>query len=207
MGYRLAVLRQGEPIGAEIEIPTVCYLGWAASVNRMVSEVLKLDPSARWCVVGNDDTLPDPNHSPEEIGAQCEAHFGGEHPTFGVMQPTGDKILWPGSLIENFAGSPWFGREYCERINGGRGPLWDEYFHNWADEECQQVALQQGIFWQRHDLIHQHNHWARERGNWADAPDFVKYINGQEYKDSEPLFRARKSAGFPGSDPLPLVRS
>lgn len=130
--------------------------------------------------------------------------------TFGVMQPTGDRWgadepyaqqMWPDApaMIDRICGSPWLGRSFCERINQGEGPLWREYHHNWADEELQCVAKSLGILWQRRDLIHYHEHSRRKiGGQWLD---FQQGFDA-DYKRMEPVFRARKAAGFPGSEPL-----
>lgn len=75
MGYRVALLRQGKPLGASIEIATDCYLGWAASINYLCKYILQRDPEASWIVSGGDDTLPDPDHTADEIAAQCSEHF------------------------------------------------------------------------------------------------------------------------------------
>jgi hypothetical protein len=127
--------------------------------------------------------------------------------TFGVMQPTGDRFA--GGSIDRICGSPWLGRSWCERINQGRGPLWPDYTHCFGDEELQNVALKYGVLWQRPDLIHLHRHYQRE----SDAlnsnavpkpmPDFLKEANSPEHwRKYQTLFRERKAAGFPGSEPL-----
>ncbi len=157
--------------------------------------------------------------------------------TFGVMQPTGDRWgeqpdahdFKPlptnpkrcgcgrekdcdqhlmGAYIDRVAGSPWMGREFCKRINQGKGPLWPEYFHFGEDEEVQHVALKYGVFWQRRDLTHQHNHWARPKqgkkyGNETDRPAFLDRANSrEEWQAYKALFTSRQAAGFPGSEPL-----
>jgi biotin operon repressor len=202
-GYRVAVLRQGERIEADLCIPTDHYLGWAKSINTLVSVILGYDPDAQWICAGGDDTLPD-DHAPDEIARECTEHFGG---TFGVMQPTGDLKLWPGSAIDKFAGSPWMGREFCDRMYGGTGPLWGGYYHMHADEELQNVATKLGVFWQRPDLIHKHMHWGRRPGGARreDIPDFLQYINTMEHwNEAQSMFNQRKAAGWPGHEPMAL---
>jgi hypothetical protein len=119
--------------------------------------------------------------------------------TFGVMQPTGDR--WSdhlGVIIERICGSPFLGREFCRRINQGEGPFWREYRHNWADEELQLVAQKLGVLWQRPDLIHLHRHSLRHPGGqWAPHQQGFS----RDYREFQPLFNARKAAGFPGSQP------
>ena len=153
--------------------------------------------------------------------------------TFGVMQPTGDR--WGegpcttcaassrvpthcpdcngtrrSALLDRICGSPWLGREFCRRVNGGLGPLNEAYFHNFADEELQCVARKLGVLWQRRDLIHYHQHWARtSRGDRENEPAWAKAINDPKLSDwerSKTLFAERKAAGFPGYEPLALYR-
>lgn len=192
------------------------YRGYSHSVNSLTELVLKNIPKAEWIVCAGDDTEPDPNHSAEEIARECELYFGavafGQQTrvggTWGVMQPTGDR--WgdrQGAYIDRVAGSPWMGREFCLRVNQGRGPLWPDYFHCFADEELQHVATRLGVLWQRPDLVHLHKHWGRGPdntiGNAASMPAFLKRANSsEEWKKAKALFTQRKAAGFPGSNPL-----
>lgn len=157
------------------------------------------------------------------------------NPTFGVMQCTGDR--WgdqrnthvpqimkdgrcsvcgqpknaakhlQGAYIDRVAGSPWMGREFCLRVNQGRGPLWPEYFHMGVDEELQAVATRMRVFWQRPDLIHLHKHWGRgpsdKPGSAANMPEFLKRANSvEEWHKYKKLFAEREAAGFPGSELL-----
>jgi hypothetical protein len=222
-GYGIALLRQGEHSAlADISIPTNQYIGWALSVNLLAKRVLGEDSDCMWIVTGGDDYLPDPNKSADVIAAECAAHFEQSFwkapspeleglplvaaQTMGVMQPTGDP--WSdhmGRIIERIAGSPWLGRTWCQRAYEGRGPLCNLYFHNWADEELQLVAIKLGVFWQRPDLVQIHEHWARARGDVRDRPEFATYINGEEYRTSKVLFLARKAAGFPTHLPLRMT--
>lgn len=222
---------------SSVEMVEFCpYSGYAEAVNHLALHVLKLDKEARWIVCAGDDTEPDAQHSAEEIAQQCEEYFLGDYlqhnqsahvaaklRTFGVMQPTGDR--WGedpknnnpalrNALIDRVAGSPWMGREFCLRVNKGRGPLWqgwdgwDGYFHMGCDEELQAVATRLGVFWQRPDLIHLHKHWGRtEIGEPLPSaslmPEFLKRANsGEEWRKYKKLFAERQAAGFPGSEPL-----
>jgi len=110
------------------------------------------------------------------------------------------------ALLDRICGSPWLGRDFCRRANGGRGPLNEAYFHNFADEELQCVARKLGVLWQRRDLIHYHQHWARtSRGDRENEPAWAKAINDPKLSDwerSKTLFAERKAAGFPGYEPL-----
>jgi hypothetical protein len=185
--------------GCDLAFSAPIYPGYAPAVNEMAAELMRFGgDSAQWFVTGGDDVEPDPYLSAEEIAQQCEDHFLG---TFGVMQPTGDP--WrdlQGRIIERIAGSPWMGREFCERVNGGRGPLWPAYKHCFVDEELQCVSQKLGVFWQRPDLTQLHQHWARKGGS---MPDFLKEANSKEHWDKyKALFEARKAGGFPGHEPL-----
>lgn len=211
-GYRIALLRQGDPIAADVLIPTGEYLGWARSTNILAREVLRRDIHARWIIGGGDDYLPDPNLAAWEISDQCCQHFAG---TWGVMQPTGDR--WQdtamsraqfgqdrGALIDRVAGSPWMGREWCELAYMGHGPMWDGYHHLFADEELQEVAIRAGCFWQRRDLVQYHDHAMRKPVATADDwPEHLKPINTTEsWQRHQSLFDERKAKGFPGWQPI-----
>jgi hypothetical protein len=97
------------------------------------------------------------------------------------------------------------GREFCRRMYHGSGPMYNGYYHNFADEELQNVAQKLGVFWQRRDLIQEHRHWARPRGDVRDMPEWAQKINDPRLSDwdkSKALFAVRKAGGFPGSEPL-----
>jgi hypothetical protein len=222
LGYNTAVIRERSDgaVNADMQLNTSLYQGWPRSVNLLIANVMAADCTAEWFVTGGDDYFPDPQKKAGEIARECSDHFRnvniertGEtidvHPTFGVMQPTGDR--WGEkngeATIDRIAGSPWMGREFCQRMYHGGGPLYNGYFHNFADEELQCVAEKLGVFWQRRDLLQEHRHWARPRGDWRDAPAWAHAINNPAQSDwnkSKALFAARKAAGFPGSEPLEL---
>jgi hypothetical protein len=216
-GYKIHLWRdpdgQGKP---ECDLITVgIYPGYAHAVNCLVQWTMQLKPDAQWFVTGGDDVEPDMNHSAEEIARECGEYFWKQHimkpgwkhaslvySTFGVMQPTGDK--WgdrQGPYIERVCGSPWMGREFCRRMYQGKGPLCEEYFHMFEDEELQHVATKLGVLWQRPDLIHLHNHWGRKRGMVEDMPPFLEKAN-LEMGKARRLFQERQAAGFPGHEPL-----
>jgi hypothetical protein len=209
-GYKVAVMRQGEPLDfASHQVIVDRYHGWAASINRLIAEIMAFDAEAEWFVCANDDTLPDETHTPHSVSVELEQHFcrclwrGQPYdetcmPLFGVMQPTGDLKLWPNSRIDRFAGSAWIGRSFAKRAYGGKGPLWP-YPHCYADEELMQVAQKLGVFWQRPDLTHKHLHFMRgsePKPEWWDA------TAGADYHNSRALFEERKAAGWPGHDPI-----
>lgn len=223
-GYKVAIARERDDgfTIADQQLVVSGYQGWPRSTNLLINAMMAFDASAEWFIAGGDDYFPDPSKPAEEIAEECVEHFHGTNlrpeqtiheaaqlATFGVMQPTGDR--WGErngeATIDRIAGSPWLGREFCRRMYHGTGPLYNGYFHNFADEELQNVALNLGVFWQRRDLVHEHRHWARPRGDWRDAPEWAHKINNPEQSDwhkSKALFAARKAAGFPGHEPLGL---
>ena len=213
MGYRVALMRDPgdalpNSVGLMIQQP---YPGYSKAVNRLVAEILKRDPKAEWIVTGGDDTYPDPNKRAMDIAFECNVYFGmkdDSHPTLGVMQPTGDRWgedskkrqeMFPdgAALIDRICGSPWMGRELCLRLNGGRGPMWPEYFHMFNDEEMFEVTRKLGVLWQRRDLNHRHDHWMKK----GPAPAFLARANSKENWDAmRQIFMTRKAAGFPGHE-------
>ncbi len=230
-GYNVAVLRQGDPIDCELQIPTGEYKGWAPSVNILAKWIIEHDQSAEWIVTGGDDYEPDMAKMPEEIARECSEYFRkyvpwvGDVPrpdltdeTFGVMQPTGDR--WGdtptsrkqygenrGAYIDRIAGSPWMGREWCNRAYQGNGPMFAGYRHMYADEELKEVAENLGVYWPRRDLVQLHRHWGRKPGDEfaqiTDCPDFLLPVNTpQHWHESQKIFVERKAAGWPGSEPL-----
>lgn len=202
MGYRIALLRQGEPVDADVSITTVQYHGWAQSINILARWVFTHDPTADWIVSGGDDTEPDQTRGAEQIAKECTAHFGG---TFGVMQPTGDR--WAEGSIDRICGSPWLGREFCTRMYGGKGPMFGEYMHMFGDEELHHVAARIGVLWQRRDLTQLHRHYFRTETDGVNhgaviPPHMVAWNSRQHWFESQTLFRNRQAAGFPGHEPI-----
>lgn len=214
LGYKIAILRQGEPIDSDlvdVQISTGEYLGWPNSTNFLCKRVLADDASIRWGVGGGDDYWPISDRWAANVGFECFEYFDG---TFGVMQPTGDR--WGdnessritfgqdrGAILDRVAGSPWMGREWIERSYQGNGPMFDGYRHLYADEELQCVAEKLGVFWQRRDLVQYHNHPAREKGFGVYNQGYLKDLYSKEaWKKERALFESRKAAGFPGSEPL-----
>lgn len=216
MGYKIAVLRQHGPIEADLLIPTGEYLGWGISTNILAKEVLRRDSEAQWIVGGGDDYWPDPATGAGYIGAECWSHFAANgEGYFGVMQPTGDR--WGdnessraafgenrGAEIDRIAGSPWMGREWCERAYWGNGPMPDFYHHLYIDEELQEVATRLGVFWQRRDLTQYHNHPCRQEGYGVyQTGHLAPLYNPAAWNREKEIFETRKAKGFPGSEPLP----
>ncbi len=226
MGYKIALWRDTERVDAADLCVVAPYPGYSQAANALIKLVLDSDAECSWVCTGGDDTWPDPNKRADQIAEECCRHFGyqrgpaidprtgqevnywPELETFGVMQPTGDRwgddafsrARWPDApaMIDRICGSPWIGREFATRINGGAGPWWPEYHHNWADEEMQNVAQSLGVLWQRRDLTHYHDHARRKGGPWQAHQ---KHFDA-DYTRMKPLFDKRKAAGFPGSAPV-----
>ncbi len=200
------------------------YPGYAQAVNKLALRILELDPSCDWIVTGGDDTLPDPNHTAHEIAESCNWHFGSrwsavtagdcnsfgyipKSHTFGVMQPTGDRFA--GGCIDRIAGSPWLGREWCLRANGGRGPFWPEFTHMFGDECLKRTAERIGVYWERPDLIHMHNHFQR-KSDAIDAPAVSKPIpphlqkwnTRKHWDEMQAIFRRLEAEDFKSCVPL-----
>jgi hypothetical protein len=231
-GYFVAIQRDSETDkgnsvlqwGEEIWIHKRPYAGYPEAVNFLCRETLARDPEAAWIVTGGDDVYPDPTKTAAEIGAECSAHFGlrrlngkltysCDASTFGVMQPTGDRWganepwalkMYPDSpaYIDRICGSPWMGREFVARMYGGRGPFCEEYRHMFCDEELQNVAKLLGVFHQRPDLVHFHDHWGRKQGN-VPIPQHLAEVNtAAHWTKYKKIFDTRKAAGFPGHEPI-----
>lgn len=196
-GYKIALFRDvGEELPCELLI-TGKYAGYGAAINQLARAVFDKDPAAGWIVTGGDDTEPDPNRYAMEIAVECTSYFAG---TFGVMQPTGD-----GHGIETICGSPWLGREFCQRMYGGNGPYCEEYRHMFDDQELWEVARKLKALWLRQDLTHKHNHWTWTTGK---CPDFLVEANSRAHWDKvRQLFDRRKNTGFPGHEPLPRAEA
>lgn len=208
-GYKVALFLDpgaAVPAACDAALSADTYPGYARAVNALAAHVLASDPSCSWIVAGGDDTEPDPTHTPEDIAAQCGRWFRG---TFGVMQPTGDRFA--NGSIDKIAGSPWLGRRFCERMYGGKGPLFEGYQHMFVDEELLEVAEKLGVYWRRPDLVHLHHHFMREsaalssRAVSKPVPAHLKQWNSRSHWDeSKALFLLRKAAGFPGHEPIPV---
>lgn len=206
-GYGTAVLANGPAYQAAVGnadrvFRCETYPGWARSVNILCSNL-----TADIVITGGDDMDPDPKADPQQVAREFVEHFGG---LYGVMQPTGDR--WgenesatspSGPVSERICGSPWMGREFYTRWNGGLGPLWPAYVHNFADEELCETLKLHGLLWQRRDLTHHHDHWLR---TGRRMPDYMRAPMAAWDRDQK-LLRQRKRTGFPGHDPLTYTMS
>lgn len=200
LGYGVAVHRDPEKVGEpEVDADLVLYrpyTGYAESVNWLCKIVLK-DPSISIIVTGGDDIDPDPRRDPKELEAKFFKNFNG---TFGVMQPTGDRWMIENgkSSEERVCSSPWIGREFCERMYGGQGPLWPGWLHFFVDQELHEVALKLGVLRHAKDICQYHHHWMREGGK---RPPHLSEAR-LDWSSARALFEQRAAAGFPGHEPL-----
>lgn len=189
-GYRVIMLQDRvrfDVAGCEV-VHVEEYLGYALSVNKLYREVPGVSGAEVVVLIG-DDMDPDPILSPGDLRRQFLERFPD---TFGVMQPIGDDL----SGVDRICGSPWVGRSFASRINGGRGPLWSGYYHFFADEELFDVSTMLKRLWQRRDVSHYHDHWSRNR----ERPPHL--AEAQARWDSDKSLHARRKAeGFPGHEP------
>jgi hypothetical protein len=200
MGYRTAALIDGattEPDNADVILRADGYQGYPWAIKQLCDHLLASEPDLQWIVVGGDDMDPDPGARPAQIADECSRHF---HGTLGVMQPTGDPWDVDASgrcAAARICGSPWLGRDFIQRWNGGAGVFWPEYRHFFADEEMHDVAFSAGLLWQRSDLTQWHHHVQRER---RPPATYQKIVQSHWSRDGS-VFRRRKAAGFPGAFP------
>lgn len=206
-GYAVAVWRDAEPIPQGCNLVLVGkYPGYAQAINALCREILSRDPNVQWIVTGGDDTEPDQVHIPEQIAAECSRHFAG---TFGIMQPTGDRFA--GGSIDRIAGSPWIGRDWCQRANGGGGAFWPEFTHMFGDECLKRTAEKLGVYWMRPDLIQLHHHFMRETGALdskavpRSTPAHLLKWNGRaHWEEMQGIFRRLEAQDFNPCLPLPV---
>jgi len=233
MGYMTAIQRDTgtDPVDCDYLVMKP-WEGYAKACNGLIKDVMEMDADAQWFVLGGDDTDPDPNKRADVIARECGNYFGGcprlatvdlgvpkdtpglyppsAYETFGVMQPTGDR--YAGGSIDRIAGSPWIGREFCERAYGGNGPLWSEYRHMFEDEELREVAMMLGVYWMRPDLTHLHRHFMRASLDINSAavskpipPHLAEANSAAHWNKFKALYERRKAAGFPGHEVLRAV--
>ncbi len=211
-GYKIAMWRDADasqPMYIGFDGVThfeATYPGYAQAVNSLALEVLHNDSSCDWIVTGGDDTLPEPRFDADDIAMVCTSWFKG---TFGVMQPTGDRFA--GGSIDRIAGSPWMGREWCLRANGGRGPFWPEFTHMFGDECLKRTAEKLGVYWARPDLTHFHNHFQRATDaidsvaiSMPVPPHLVKWNTKQHWDEMLAIFRRLEAEDFKSCLPITL---
>jgi hypothetical protein len=199
-GYHTAAYTDGatpRPDHCDLWIRDDAYPGWPAATNLLLGYVLRAHPEIDWLIAGGDDMDPDPQASPQEVALACTRHFGG---TFGVMQPTGDPLGLDASgrcAAERICGSPWLGREFIARWQGGSNVFCERMHHYYADELlCRQTSAC-GLLWQRKDLTHFHRHPSR---TGVTPPAYMR-ANQAHWAADEAVFREFERQGFP-ADPV-----
>lgn len=210
MGYKTALLVNGvtleslqkSNLGADVVLHTLRYPGWPGSVNILSKYLLSWDPFMSVLVTGGDDIFPDENHTAKTLLADFSDHFGSED-AYGVMQPTGDDLGYKERVEDKICASPWMGREWLLASYGGRGPLWDEYYHFFADEELKNVAERQGVLWQRRDVTQRHEHWSRKGGPPKES--YQEALDAHWNRD-QAIFNRRKNSDFLNNFPLVRIR-
>ena len=172
------------------ESETDGYQGWPKSVNIISNKLNNVDI----IVAAGDDMYPDKNQTALILREQFLDHFKG---TFGVMQPYGDKF---GSMAcpecEQICGSAWLGRDFRNKINKGKGPMWEEYFHMYADTELYQVAKKHNCLWIRDDLTQYHEHRLRGTHNFKPTIPF------ENIHKAKLIYDDRKRNNFPNTELL-----
>lgn len=171
-----------QSLGKDVEIVVLVgqYQGYAKAINAVCKEVLSRDPAADWLVVQNDDTELDPTYSPQQIAERLSAYFGG---TWGMAQATGDP--WAGGSINDIAGSPYLGREWCERAHAGQGPFCPLFWHMEVDVAALWAAEREGVYLRCPWLNHRHDHFCRsgEEVSWNNpVPKHLEFVNGGQHK-------------------------
>lgn len=223
-GYRVAIWRDpghGIAIDNVDFIVSDTYPGYARAVNHLTHHILREDTECNWVVTGGDDVYPD-SHTADEIALECGRYFWikwqddltldlQKMKTFGVMQPTGHR--WGehtshpdprlrSAYIDRICGSPFMGREFCLRMNKGKGPFHPGFTHMHGDECLFEVAKKLGVLWQRRDLTHDHRHWGLS-GNRADMPKFLERWNTPEHwRESKALLDRLKAEDFAECMPI-----
>jgi hypothetical protein len=94
---------------------------------------------------------------------------------------------------ERICGSPWLGREFVLRWNGGAGVFCERMFHFFADELLKRQTEACGRLWQRKDLTHFHRHPTR----MGITPPPYMVEAQKRWGQDEAVFREFERAGFP----------
>lgn len=173
------------------------YPGWAGSINHLAKQILELDPGCAVVATGGDDVWPDAEFPAERMERELVDHFGG---TLGVIQPIGGEpwtreVIDGRNVMERIAWAPWLGRAWCERGYGGRGPMWPEYWHMFADQDLWTVARLLDLYWERRDVKQEHRCW-KMAGYRTDRPAFLEHADAAWHSDKA-IYMARKAADFP----------
>jgi hypothetical protein len=106
-----------------------------------------------------------------------------------------------GALIDRVAGSPFIGREFARRVLHGNGPFYPQFRHMFGDQALQCVAEKLGVFWQRRDLTHYHDHAQRTEGVHVGPPKplpphMVQWNTRAHWDESKAEFERLQAGGF-----------
>lgn len=198
MGFNIAVFRDigAPPVEADILISGE-YAGYPKAVNALCRRIFAETDAVAVCT-GGTDIDPDPTHSAQQIARDLYNRFPDG---FGLIQATGDRWMIDAegrAASERVCGSPFMGKAFCQRVESGRGPFCENYWHFYCDERLQNVAQLLGVLWQRPDLAHFHHHWSRERRPRPPHLSEAK-LNWPAAKE---MFERDREQGFPGHQPL-----
>jgi hypothetical protein len=192
MGYATAATRKRPDLNVDRLACLPEYPGLWVATNYLAKLVLDEDPECQIVVTGGDDVWPDTTKRADQIADEFVAHFRG---TLGVMQPTKD--LPPGH--SGLAWSPWFGREWCRRAFGGRGPAEPAFWHYYGDLAIAQAAWRHDVWWERPDLKHTHRNWKELR---VPRPPHLAEARDRWQADKD-LYTRLAAAGFPNTGLMP----
>lgn len=165
------------------------YDGHPRSSNRAIADCIALGADVVLNV--NDDMYPIDMTADDLIRAWS---FVFDLSTLGVMQCAGD--MWGGMAWA--AVCPAVGREYAQRINGGRGLYWPEYNHYFADQEIREVAERLGKFHLHTSLKIYHDHHTRGGRDGLTAQNRA-HTQSKHERDRQ-IYNSRLSANFPNHE-------
>lgn len=167
-------------------VVSATYCGYGAAINRLWEIVRR---QALIIIPGGDDLYPCTTRTVGELASDFFARFANG---FGVMHLAQFDLSGGAS-----ADHPWIGNAYASRVNGGRGPIWPEYWHWFNDQEAREVAERLGVFWRRPELGQLHDHWTlHDKGR---PPHLERIVH--RWPDARALFLCRQASGFPGHEP------
>ena len=202
LGFKTAAFRdQGDSFIDVDFLKYGAYKGYPHAVNALCRDILHMDPETNIIVTGGDDYEPDPTVNVAREEAKFIEHFNG---TFGVMQPTGDRFMIDEKntcASERVCDAPWMGASFCKTMYQGNGPICEEYFHFFEDEELHEVAKLLGVLWHRPDIKQVHKHWSRIQ---SPRPAHLSEAR-LDWKTAKALFENRKVNNFPGHQPLAVA--
>ncbi len=202
-GYRSIVaidLAQEKPQAEFVLSIATPYPGFSVVTNMLIRYAM--DEGADLIVVAGDDIDPAPDFTAADLAARFFRRFPGG---FGVAQPTADAYgaLAPDAPYPACV-SPWIGREFARRINGGLGVYHAGYRDLFPDAELWSISQRLGVLDLWPDVTQYHHHWTRGCEDTLPKGKRARITNNARH-DRE-LFIARREAGFPGNEPIDQSR-